>query len=107
MFHQECAQIREDVLRLHVLANSDSEEDQALKLAVRDKILADTGEIFNQADNQTDARAAAIANLSVVEEAAHEALREAGADTAVHAEVVRMVFRHPGLRWVYHAGRLV
>ena len=92
VFHQECAQIREDVLRLHVLANSDSEEDQALKLAVRDKILADTGEIFNQADNQTDARAVAIANLSVVEEAAHEALREAGADTAVHAEVVRMFF---------------
>ena len=32
--------IYEDVIRLHVLAASDSEEDQALKLAVRDEILA-------------------------------------------------------------------
>lgn len=32
--------IYESVVRLHVLANSDSEEDQALKLKVRDAILA-------------------------------------------------------------------
>ena len=31
-------QLSEKVVRLHVLANSDSEEDQALKLQVRDRI---------------------------------------------------------------------
>ena len=34
------AQIYDNVLRLHVLANSDSEQDQALKLCVRDKIIS-------------------------------------------------------------------
>ena len=32
-------QLRENVLRLHVVANSDSDEDQAVKLKVRDAIL--------------------------------------------------------------------
>ena len=40
-FGQQCAQVRQDVLRLHILANSDSPEDQALKLQVRDRILAE------------------------------------------------------------------
>lgn len=38
-FASDCAQVREDVLRLHVIAHSDSEEDQALKLRVRDAVL--------------------------------------------------------------------
>lgn len=36
-----------EVIRLHVLANSDSEEDQALKLKVRDGILAEAGEMLS------------------------------------------------------------
>ncbi|MCQ2424966.1 MAG: stage II sporulation protein R [Lachnospiraceae bacterium] len=36
------AAVRERVIRLHVVANSDGEEDQALKLAVRDAL---TGEV--------------------------------------------------------------
>ena len=39
--HGEAA-IYDSVIRLHVLANSDSDEDQALKLAVRDDLLAQT-----------------------------------------------------------------
>ena len=38
-FAETCDEIRTDVLRLHVIANSDSPEDQALKLKVRDAIL--------------------------------------------------------------------
>ena len=34
------AALADQVIRLHVLANSDSAEDQALKLQVRDRILA-------------------------------------------------------------------
>ena len=36
---QTQAQLADRVVRLHVLANSDSEEDQALKLQVRDAVL--------------------------------------------------------------------
>ena len=38
-FAGQCETISDRVLRLHVLANSDSQEDQALKLKVRDKVL--------------------------------------------------------------------
>lgn len=38
------AAIYEDTLRLHILANSDSEEDQTLKLLIRDKVLNKYGE---------------------------------------------------------------
>ena len=39
-FQRECRELYGDVLRLHILANSDSAEDQAVKLLVRDAILA-------------------------------------------------------------------
>ena len=39
-FSAVCEDIRGDVLRVHILANSDSEEDQTLKLKVRDAVLA-------------------------------------------------------------------
>ena len=45
-FGQRCAQVRQEVLRLHILANSDSEADQALKLRVRDAVLEETGGLF-------------------------------------------------------------
>ena len=45
-FASSCAQIRESVLRLHVLANSDSDADQALKLQVRDAVLEEGAHIF-------------------------------------------------------------
>ncbi len=45
-FNVSCEKIKGDVLRLHILANSDSDKDQQLKLKVRDRILADTGDMF-------------------------------------------------------------
>ena len=38
------AEIYDDTIRLHILASSDSEEDQNLKLAVRDRLLEEYGE---------------------------------------------------------------
>lgn len=39
VFAKGCEELYDDVLRLHILANSDSEEDQSLKLKVRDRVL--------------------------------------------------------------------
>ncbi len=51
------AEVYDSVVRLHVLANSDSEEDQALKLKVRDAVLNEVSEIFEDinCDNINDA----------------------------------------------------
>ena len=43
------ANIYEDTIRLHILANSDSEEDQALKISVRDGLLLKYGDALRLA----------------------------------------------------------
>ncbi|MBQ9132361.1 MAG: stage II sporulation protein R [Clostridia bacterium] len=47
--------IYDNVVRLHVLANSDSEEDQALKLKVRDAILAETAPLLQDCTSREEA----------------------------------------------------
>ena len=46
-FSAECGEIRERVLRLHILANSDSGEDQQLKLKVRDAGVREAAGLFD------------------------------------------------------------
>ena len=49
--------IYDEVIRLHVLANSDSEEDQALKLKVRDAVLAETELLVGSCESREEALA--------------------------------------------------
>ena len=51
------------VIRLHVIANSDSPEDQALKLRVRDRVLARAQEILEQSADMAQAEQALTAAL--------------------------------------------
>ena len=45
------ARIYEDTVRLHILANSDEEEDQKVKIYVRDRLLSTYGEALSGAEN--------------------------------------------------------
>jgi len=47
--------ISQKVFRLHILANSDSDEDQQLKLRVRDKILQESEEMFSSCNSVDEA----------------------------------------------------
>ena len=91
-FGQRCAQVRGEVLRLHILANSDSPEDQALKLLVRDAVLLETGDLFASAENLEEARVRAAESLPAIEETARQTLLREGCDLPVRAEVTRMYF---------------
>lgn len=91
-FAAECSQIREDVLRLHILANSDSEEDQALKLKVRDRILLEMGDVFETPETLEDAKTAASKYLDEIREIAQQEVYDNGYDYPVHAELVNMYF---------------
>ncbi|MBR2413142.1 MAG: stage II sporulation protein R [Clostridia bacterium] len=55
VYAQTCSQVREDVLRLHVIANSDSEKDQNIKLLVRDRLLEVGASCFENAENREQA----------------------------------------------------
>ena len=80
-------QLSERVVRLHVLANSDGEEDQALKLKVRDRVLARATELLTQAKNRAEAESLLRAALPELETLAAGELRANGCDYPVRAEL--------------------
>ncbi len=86
-FEEECAEIRENVLRLHILANSDSEEDQQLKLMVRDSVIAASEEIFADCRSLEEAKAAVIRNLDIIEMTAENTLAQNGCFYDVSVEL--------------------
>lgn len=55
-FSEECKNIRSKMLRMHVIANSDSNADQELKLKVRDAVLKEGKEIFDGSVTAEDAK---------------------------------------------------
>lgn len=80
-------EIYDSVLRLHVLANSDSEEDQALKLRVRDAILADSAEIFEECTTREEAIEKINSAIPVLTQTAKNTISEAGYDYSVKIEL--------------------
>lgn len=89
---KNCDGIRENVFRLHVIANSDSAEDQQLKLAVRDEILSLSESIFSQVHSREEAEAAARTHLPELERAAERAVSERGYSYPVRVEVSNEYF---------------
>lgn len=83
-------QLRGSVLRLHILADSDSEYDQKLKLKVRDALL-DCG-IFEEADSLEEAELTAAERMPEIVETAESVLRENGCDLPVTAEITDVEF---------------
>ena len=69
----------EGILRLHVIANSDSETDQSAKLAVRDAILP----LFERAASYEDARAYLLQHENELRTTAEAVLRSRGLDYGV------------------------
>lgn len=70
--------LAERVLRLHVVANSDSQEDQALKLLARDAVLAQASQILDGVSDRQQAEAALAPRLDELALAASDALAAAG-----------------------------
>ncbi len=76
-------EIYSDVLRLHVLANSDSEEDQALKLKVRDALLSASEPLLADCRTRDEAEHALRENIPLLEQTAKETLAAHGCDDSV------------------------
>lgn len=91
-FDAKCTDIRSSVLRLHVLANSDTAEDQALKLKVRDRLLAESEELFADAATEEDALNSAKKELSALQNAAEDEIAANGYAYPVKVEVGKSYF---------------
>ncbi|MGB9802727.1 stage II sporulation protein R [Desulfofundulus sp.] len=71
------------LIRFHVIANSDSPADQALKYRVRDVLVQAMRSRFQQARNIEEARNIARSNLDYMEQLARQVIRNAGKDYPV------------------------
>ena len=79
--------LQQKMIRLHVVANSDSERDQALKLQVRDKVLDFTEQTMRSAESREVANEALRASLPEIERMAEDTLRENGCADSVEARL--------------------
>lgn len=83
--------MEDSVLRLHIIANSDSSEDQLLKYRIRDAILAD-GAAYLSGSTPEEARLTAETSLQHIEEIARETAALNGCFDEITAEYVTMPF---------------
>ena len=81
-----------DTVRLHILANSDTLEDQLVKLQVRDAILAALPDSVLQAGTTTGAEAALRQALPVLHQAAQQALYKAHSPQTARLKLERLDF---------------
>lgn len=79
--------LSEKVLRFHVLANSDSEEDQELKLLVRDAVGVYMNKLLEDVTTQEESVRITEAHLKDIEREAEKVIEEEGFSYPVTAEV--------------------
>jgi stage II sporulation protein R len=94
-FAAESEQVRGQVLRLHILANSDSAEDQMLKYAIRDAILEECDDVF-AGESPSAAKAMAAQRLGELEAIAAGVIARYGYTYEVSASLVNMYFATRG-----------
>lgn len=70
------ASIYEDTVRLHILANSDSDSDQALKIALRDEVLKEYGRSLSVFDSASEAKAELQKKTKEIEDFCNDKLEE-------------------------------
>ena len=75
--------IYDKTVRLHILANSNDEEDQSLKLALRDSLLDYLSPILEDAEGKQAAESILREKLSEIEAFSKEFVENAGSDQAV------------------------
>ena len=89
---EEQQELADSVIRFHVIANSDSREDQALKLAVRDRVLEQAQAVDPETATLPQARAALEGALDQLAQAGQAVVEEQGYDYQVTARMEQCWF---------------
>ena len=98
--------IEDSVLRLHIVANSDSDEDQALKLKVRDEVVDRCGFLFENCVSAEQSIKTAADNIGFIKYVAEQVITENGYNYDADCQVTQCSFpTGRGLRSAWKAGR--
>lgn len=84
--------LRQELIRLHVVAASDSVEDQAVKLQVRDAVMASLKQALSDATDVEQAKAYIQAHLPQIEAAARSVLQKMGLEETVTVRFLEETF---------------
>lgn len=84
--------LAEEVLRFHVLANSDSEEDQALKMKVKEEIISYMKKEIPDADSVEETKKWVSTHQKELENTARNVIKSEGYNYAVTARLTRSYF---------------
>lgn len=85
-------EMEDEILRFHIRANSDSEEDQVLKTKVKDRILPYLQNLFADCDTKEECMEIAVQAAEQIEKETKKACVQEGADYEVSAYVCRESF---------------
>ena len=88
----ERKQLNEELIRFHVVANSDSETDQSIKLQVRDAVIESLRSDLDKIADVEEAKAYLQENLPKIRETANRALEAAGVDGDAVVTLCREAF---------------
>lgn len=88
-FGSDCKDVRNNVVRLHILADSDCDADQRVKLLVRDALLESGAEIFSGSASADNASKSLEKEKAKLIEVAETVLRENGFDYGVTINLER------------------
>ena len=91
-FARSCEVISESVLRMHVIANSDSSADQALKLKVRDAVLQAGADVFDGSVTAREAERKITPRIDELTRVAEETIAAEGFDYDVKVTVTQEYF---------------
>ena len=91
-FSAQCAALEENIVRLHVIANSNDEADQAVKLRVRDAVLREAEQWYGDAEDFDTAVTALCTHLESLEAAANSVLKAENLPYCAKAEICEMYF---------------
>lgn len=90
--NREQVELADQVIRLHVIANSDSPEDQALKLAVRDRVLAKAENLYGPGTTREQALEILSSHLPELAQEGRAVVEEWGSDETVTARLEQCWF---------------
>ncbi|MDR7857579.1 stage II sporulation protein R [Tissierella sp.] len=74
---------KDEIIRFHIRANSDKEEDQALKLKIRDEILKEMGEKFESTKSLDESRNIIKNNITEMKAITEKVIKKEGEDYSV------------------------
>lgn len=91
-FIETSENISDQVFRLHILANSDSAEDQQLKLKVRDEILKKGEKVFASSNSLEETIELCKNNIALFQQTAEQCLKDNGSNYDVKVYVDKEYF---------------